>query len=97
MHTSVKWMGFPSGTSGKEPACQFRSHKRHWFDPWVVKIPWRRTWQPTLVAWRRFSGFRWGVKVEAEISYETAEEGNQESPLGFWPEHVTNGGVFYKV
>ena len=20
-----------------------------WFDPWVKKIPWRRTWQPTLV------------------------------------------------
>ena len=22
-------------------------HKRHGFDPWVRKIPWRRTWQPT--------------------------------------------------
>ena len=20
-----------------------------WFDPWVGKIPWRRTWQPTPV------------------------------------------------
>ena len=28
---------------------QFRSHRRHEFDPWVRKIPWRRTWQPTLV------------------------------------------------
>ena len=24
-------------------------HKRHRFDPWVSKIPWRRAWQPTLV------------------------------------------------
>ena len=23
--------------------------KRHWFDPWVKKIPWRRAWQPTPV------------------------------------------------
>ena len=32
----------PGGTSGKEPACQFRILKRCWFDPWVGKIPWRR-------------------------------------------------------
>ena len=45
------WCGvsFPGGTSGKEPACQCRKHKRHRFDPWVGKIPWRRAWQPTPV------------------------------------------------
>ena len=42
-------MGFPGGTSGKEPACQFRRHKRYRFDPWVGKIPWLRAWQPTPV------------------------------------------------
>ena len=36
-------------TSGKEPACQCRRHKRHGFDPWVGKILWRRAWQPTSV------------------------------------------------
>ena len=25
------------------------SNKRHEFDPWVEKIPWRRKWQPTPV------------------------------------------------
>ena len=35
-------MGFPGGTIDKEPACQSRRHKRHRFDPWVGKIPWRR-------------------------------------------------------
>ena len=25
--------------------------KRHRFDPWVRKIPWRREWQPTPVFW----------------------------------------------
>ena len=38
-------LGFPSGTSGKEPACQCRCG----FYAWVGKIPWRRAWQPTLV------------------------------------------------
>ena len=41
--------GFPGSTSGKEPACQCRRHKRHRFDPWVGKIPWRRVWQPIPV------------------------------------------------
>ena len=40
---------FPGGTSGKEPACQCRRHKRCKFNPWVGKIPWRRAWQPTPV------------------------------------------------
>ena len=40
-------MGFPGGTSGKEPVCQYRRHKRCSFSPWVGKIPWRRAWQPT--------------------------------------------------
>ena len=42
-------IGFPGGTSGKEPACQSRRHKRCGFDPWVGKIPWRKAWQPTPV------------------------------------------------
>ena len=41
--------GFPGGTSGKEPSCQCRRHKRCRFNPWVGKIPWRRAWQPTPV------------------------------------------------
>ena len=35
--------------SGKKPACQCRRRKRHEFDTWVRKIPWRREWQPTPV------------------------------------------------
>ena len=41
--------GFPGGASGKEPAYQCRRPKRCGFEPWVGKIPWRRTWQPTPV------------------------------------------------
>ena len=43
------WEGFPGGAGGKAPTCQFRRHKRHGFDPWIRKIPWRRPWQPTPV------------------------------------------------
>ena len=42
-------MGFPGGTSGKESTCQCRRHKRRGFDPWVGKMPWRRSWQTTAV------------------------------------------------
>ena len=42
-------MRFPGGDSSKEPTCQFRRHKRHAFDPWIGKIPWKKTQQPTPV------------------------------------------------
>ena len=38
--------GFPWWLSGKEFTYQCR---RHAFNPWVRKIPWRRKWQPTPV------------------------------------------------
>ena len=37
---------FPGGTSGKELACQCRTTKRFLFNPWVRKIPWRRSGNP---------------------------------------------------
>ena len=41
--------GLLGGAGGKEPICQCRRPKRHRFDPWVRKIPWRRARQPTAV------------------------------------------------
>ena len=35
--------------SGKVSTCQCRRHKRHGFNPWVRKIPWRKERQPTPV------------------------------------------------
>ena len=32
-------MGFPGGSSGKEPAFQCRKHKRPGFDPWLGRCP----------------------------------------------------------
>ena len=42
-------LGFSVGASDKEPTCQCRRQKRHQFNPWVGKIPWRRAQQPTPV------------------------------------------------
>ena len=61
---------FPGGTSGKEPTCQCRRHKRHQFNPWVGKIPWKRAPPPTPVLLPgKFHGLRslagyspWGCK-----------------------------------
>ena len=48
-------MGFPGGASGKESICHCRNHRRHGFNPWVGKTPWKRAWQPTPVSLPRES------------------------------------------
>ena len=44
----IKFGGLPQWLSGKEATCQCR---RCGFNSWIVKIPWRRKWQPTPVFW----------------------------------------------
>ena len=41
--TARKMYGLPRWLSGKESTCQCR---RHGFDHWIGKIPWRKEWQP---------------------------------------------------
>jgi len=43
----IDYIGFPRWCSCKESACQCRRWERHWFHPWVGKIPWSKKWQPT--------------------------------------------------
>ena len=40
---------FPGGVIENEHICKCWRSKRCWSDPWVGKIPWRRTWQSTSV------------------------------------------------
>ena len=40
------FIGLSCWLSDKESACQCR---RHGYDPWIRKIPWRRKWQSTPV------------------------------------------------
>ena len=42
--TRLKRHSSSSSSSGKESICQGR---RHWFNPWVRKIPWSQKWQPS--------------------------------------------------
>ena len=42
--------GSPKWLKGKESTCRCRSHRRHRFDPWVWRIPWRRAWRRTPVS-----------------------------------------------
>ena len=63
-------LGFPGGADGKETTCQCRRHKRCRSDPWVRRIPWGKTWQPTPVflprephGQRSLAGYRpWGCR-----------------------------------
>ena len=47
--SDIDLSGLPMWLSGKEPACQYRRHKRLSFYLWIRRIPWRRAWQPTPV------------------------------------------------
>ena len=97
--------GFPGGVSGKEPACQRRRHKRHWFDPWVWKISWRRAPQPTPVFLSGEShGQRspadyspWGYK-ELDTTEETAlgEGGIKKGHTGLKPKRPADGEFVVK-
>ena len=68
----------PWWLSGKEFAGQCR---RHGFDPWVGKIPWRRRWQPTPVflpvkshGQGSLAGYSpWGSKSTGSDSNETIQ------------------------
>ena len=73
-------MGFRGGALSKESTCQCRRHKRHGFDPWVRKIPWRRKWQPISVFFpgkyhgrRSLAGYSpWGHKELDSVEHNTA-------------------------
>ena len=44
---NISVVGLPKWLSVKGFTCQCRRCKRHGFDPWMGKSPWRRKWQPT--------------------------------------------------
>ena len=79
VNSTVNFMGFPGGASGKESTCQRRRCKRRGLNPCVRKISWSRKCQPTPVFLpRKFHGQRsrvgynpWGCKESdtAEHTY----------------------------
>ena len=74
---NISFWGFPGGASGKESACQSRRHR---FNPWVRKIPWKRKWQPTPVfllgeshGQRRLAGYSWWESQRAGHHWATEQ------------------------
>ena len=56
------YLGFPDVTNNKESACQCRGPKRCRFDPWVMKIPWSRKWQPMVFPVVMYRCESWTIK-----------------------------------
>ena len=78
--------GFPGGTSGKEPACQCRRHRRCRFDPWVRKIPWSKNGNPLQYSCLEnlMDRWAWQVTVHGVTKELDLTEANQ-SPIMLVP------------
>ena len=63
----------------------FRRRRRHGFDLWVRKIPWRRKWQPTLIL---LPGESHGQRSLAGYS----PQGCKDSDTTEVTEHACKGG-----
>ena len=74
--------------SGKEPTYQCRRHKRHRFEPWVRKIPWRKAQQPTPVFLpgkphgRLYSPRGHKESDTTEVSSHTCKHGAEDGAAG---------------
>ena len=79
--------GPPSGSGGKQCACQCRSHGRHEFHPCVRKIPWRRKWQrapvflPGISHGQRSLGGYSPQRVRHDWETEHAHASRQTGPV----------------
>ena len=99
--------------SGKESSCQGRRCKRHRFDPWVGKIPWRRKRQSTSIfLLGKFHGQMslvvyspWGHKeldsnwVPEHMHQQEGGEpsGSLKMSLSWWADHLWSDPMDYPV
>ena len=74
-------LGFPGGTSGKEPDCQCRRCKRLSFSPCLGKIPQRRLWQPTPVFLPRESHGQRSLTGYSPQSYRETDMTEATQPM----------------
>ena len=70
--------------SAENNLLQCRSHRRHRFDPWVGKIPWRRAWLPTPI-------FLPGESHEQRSMAGYSPEGCKELDTTEVTEHIPSG------
>ena len=75
--------GFAGGTSGKEPAYQSRSHKRHHqLDPWIRRTPLEEEMATlsSILAWKT----PWTEEPCGLQSMESQRVGHNRSSLALW-------------
>ena len=96
MTTIIKWINvsftsdtrIPRWRTGKESTYQCKRHKRHGFDSWVGKSPWRRKRQPTPVPLP-------GKLMDRGIWWATVH-GVTELDMTEWPNtHITSNYQFF--
>ena len=66
-------LGFPYDSAVKEPVCQCRRHR---FNSWVRKIPWRRKWQPTPVFLPGQSHGQWSLVGYSPWGHKESDRSN---------------------
>ena len=78
LYLFVYTSGLPWWLSDKESTCQCR---RHGFDPWVEKIPWRRKWQPIPVflpgkshGQKSLAGYSWWDHKRVGYNLDTKQQ-----------------------
>ena len=99
MSRNILWLyslcGLPRWFSGKESACQC---KRHGFDPWSGKIPWRGKWQttplflPGKTPWTEEPGEIQSIGLQT-VRHDLATE--QQQLLG--RKYIFNRGYMQKI
>ena len=71
---------------------QCKRHRRHRFDTWVGKIPWRRKWQPILVflpeqshGQRSLAGYSpWGCKESDTAEHQHKQRTDDIETVLYW-------------
>ena len=86
------YMGFPGGTSGKEPPCLCRKCWRQGFDPRVRRISWRKAWKPTPVflpgesyGQRSLAGYVWSMGSQIVGHNLVTKQQQQQQSRSFTP------------
>ena len=88
-------MGFPGGSVVKESACQCRRHR---FNTWIGKIPWRRKWQLSPVflpgkSHRQKSLVDYSPRSPKRVEYDLAAKQQQALLQGIFPTQGSNPGL----
>ena len=84
----MKWWAFQVALVVKNSPANV-GRKRHGFDPWVGKIPWRRVWQPPPVflpgeshgQWILMGYSPWGHMSQTQLKWLSVHTCTMKSPL----------------